>query len=82
MEAGYVLQTAACPEVADVNSYLTYPVLYEKVTDSFLHGRTTTTTFKTTTDCVILVSWCFEPSQPQRVISGPTTNLGLSPSYL
>ena len=31
---------------------------------------------------ILLVSWCFEPSQPQRDISGLTTNLGLSPSYL
>ena len=28
-----------------------------------------------------LVSWCFEPSQPQRITSGLKTNLGLSPSY-
>ena len=28
------------------------------------------------------VSWCFEPSQPQRITSGLKTNLGLSPSYL
>ena len=28
-----------------------------------------------------LVSWCFEPVQPQRIISGPKTNFSLSPSY-
>ena len=28
-----------------------------------------------------LVSWRFESSQPERVISGLKTNLGLSPSY-
>ena len=28
-----------------------------------------------------LVSWCFEPSQPQRIILGLTTNFNLSPSY-
>ena len=28
-----------------------------------------------------LVSWCFEPSQPQRITSGPKTNFSLSPSY-
>ena len=28
-----------------------------------------------------LVSWCFEPSQPQRIISGLKTNFDLSPSY-
>ena len=28
-----------------------------------------------------LVSWCFEPSQPQRITSGPKTNFGLSPGY-
>ena len=28
-----------------------------------------------------LVSWCFEPSQPQRITSGPNTNMNLSPSY-
>ena len=27
------------------------------------------------------VSWCFEPSQPQRIILGQKTNLNLSPSY-
>ena len=27
------------------------------------------------------VSWCFEPSQPQRVTSGLKTNLGLSTSH-
>ena len=27
-----------------------------------------------------LVSWCFEPSQPQRIISGLKTNFSLSPS--
>ena len=29
----------------------------------------------------ILVSWCFEPSQPQRIISGLKTNFNLSRSY-
>ena len=29
---------------------------------------------------VSLVSWCFEPSQPQRIASGLTTNFSLSPS--
>ena len=28
-----------------------------------------------------LLSWCFEPSQPQRIISGLKTNFSLSPSY-
>ena len=28
-----------------------------------------------------LVSWCFEPSQPQRTTSGLNTNFTLSPSY-
>ena len=28
-----------------------------------------------------LVSWCFEPSQPQRITSGLKTNFTLSPSY-
>ena len=28
-----------------------------------------------------LVSWCFEPSQPQRIISGLNTNLNPSPSH-
>ena len=27
------------------------------------------------------VSWCFEPSQPQRITSGLKTNFSLSPSY-
>ena len=27
------------------------------------------------------VSWCFEPSQPQRITSGLKAKLGLSPSY-
>ena len=27
-----------------------------------------------------LVSWCFEPGQPQRITSGLKTNFGLSPS--
>ena len=27
------------------------------------------------------VSWCFEPSQPQRITSGLNTNFNLSPSY-
>ena len=26
-------------------------------------------------------SWCFEPSQPQRIISGLKTNFSLSPTY-
>ena len=29
----------------------------------------------------VLVSWCFEPSQPQRITSALNTNLTLSPSY-
>ena len=29
-----------------------------------------------------LVSWCFEPSQPQRITSGLNTNFTLSLSYL
>ena len=33
------------------------------------------------TFCKQLVSWCFEPSQPQRIISGLKTNFSLSPSY-
>ena len=28
-----------------------------------------------------LVSWCFEPSQPQRITSGLNTNFPLSPSH-
>ena len=28
-----------------------------------------------------LVSWCFEPSQPQRITSGLNTNVTPSPSY-
>ena len=28
-----------------------------------------------------LVSWCFEPSQPQRITSGLNTNFTQSPSY-
>ena len=28
-----------------------------------------------------LVSWCFEPSQPQRIISGLNTNFTLSPRF-
>ena len=28
-----------------------------------------------------LVSWCFEPSQPQRITSGLKTNFSLSPAY-
>ena len=28
-----------------------------------------------------LVSWCFEPSQPQRITSGQNTNFTLSPSH-
>ena len=28
-----------------------------------------------------LASWCFEPSQPQRITSGLNTNFTLSPSY-
>ena len=28
-----------------------------------------------------LVSWCFEPSQPQRIASGLNTNFTLSPTY-
>ena len=27
------------------------------------------------------LSWCFEPSQPQRITSGLETNFSLSPSY-
>ena len=29
-----------------------------------------------------LVSWCFEPNQPQRITPGLNTNFTLSPSYL
>ena len=29
----------------------------------------------------LLVSWCFETSQPQRIISGLNTDFTLSPSY-
>ena len=29
----------------------------------------------------LLLSWCFEPSQPQRITSGLKTNFTLSPSY-
>ena len=29
----------------------------------------------------LLVSWCFEPSQPQRTTSGLNTNFTLSPNY-
>ena len=28
-----------------------------------------------------LVRWCFEPSQPQRILSGLKTNFNLAPSY-
>ena len=28
-----------------------------------------------------LVSWCFEPSQPQKITSGLNTNFALSPAY-
>ena len=28
-----------------------------------------------------IVSWCFEPSQPQRMTSGLKRNFSLSPSY-
>ena len=28
-----------------------------------------------------LVNWCFEPSQPIRIITGPKTNFNLSHSY-
>ena len=28
-----------------------------------------------------LVSWCFEPSQPQRIMSGLKTKFNPSPSY-
>ena len=28
-----------------------------------------------------VVSWCFEPSQPQRITSGLKTNFSLSPRY-
>ena len=30
---------------------------------------------------VIIVSWCFEPSQPHRITSGLNTDFTLSPSY-
>ena len=30
---------------------------------------------------ILLVSWCFEPSQPQRITSGLNTSFILSPSY-
>ena len=30
----------------------------------------------------LLVSWCFQPSQPQRITSGLKTNFTLSPCYL
>ena len=33
------------------------------------------------TEAKELVSWCFEPSQPQRITSGLNTNFTLSPSY-
>ncbi len=29
-----------------------------------------------------LVSWCFEPNQPQRITSGLNTNSALSPSHI
>ena len=31
---------------------------------------------------LLLVSWCFEPSQPQRITSGLNTNYTPSPSHL
>ena len=30
---------------------------------------------------ILLVNWCFEPSQPQRITSGLNTKFALSPSY-
>ena len=30
---------------------------------------------------LVLVSRCFEPSQPRRITSGLNTNFSLSPSY-
>ena len=35
----------------------------------------------TTGEVSQLASWCFEPSQPQRITSGLNTNVILSPSY-
>ena len=30
---------------------------------------------------LLVITWCFEPSQPQRITSGLKTNFSLSPSY-
>ena len=30
---------------------------------------------------IYLVSWCFKPSQPQRITSGLNTNFTVTPSY-
>ena len=43
--------------------------------------NTTTTTTTATTTTIIIVSLCIEPSQPQRITSGLSTNFTLSPSY-
>ena len=43
--------------------------------------NTTTTTTTATTITIIIVSLCIEPSQPQRITSGLSTNFTLSPSY-
>ena len=46
-----------------------------------LHLLTTTAAYALSYHIVSwLVSWCFEPSQPQRITSGLKTNFSLSPS--
>ena len=37
--------------------------------------------FKSSAKVGLLVSWCFEPSQPQRITSGLNTNFTLYPSH-
>ena len=37
--------------------------------------------WKSPSALILLVSWCFEPSQPQRITSGLNTNFTLSLSY-
>ena len=43
-------------------------------------GERTCTRISVTYTVVCQLLWCFEPSQPQRVISGLKTNFSLSPS--
>ena len=43
--------------------------------------RQTETERQTESRVILFVSWCFEPSQPQRIILGLKTNLFPSPSF-